>query len=47
MLLPGLIHRVINEVLIEAAVFDGGSDGDRAGDVLWQAEPVSNQLGAA
>ena len=34
-------------MLIEAAIFDGGSDGDRAGDVLGQAEAVADELRAA
>ena len=42
-----LIHRVVNEVLVEAAVPDGRRQRDLAGDVLGQAEAVANQLRAA
>ena len=43
----GLVHRVVDEVLIEAAVFHGRGNGDGAGDGLGQAEAVANQLRAA
>ncbi len=34
-------------MLVEAAVADGGGDGDLAGYIFWQAEAVADQLGAA
>ena len=40
-------HRVVDEVLVEAAVLDGGGDGELALGVFGQAEPVADQLGAA
>ena len=42
-----LVHRVVDEVLVEAAVFDRGGQGERAGRVLGQAEAVTDQLRAA
>ena len=47
MLTGRLVHGVVNEVLIEAAVSDGRGDGDGAGDVFGQAEAVADQLRAA
>ncbi len=42
-----LVKDVVDEVLVEAAVLNGGSDGDAAGDVFGQTEAVTDKLGAA
>jgi hypothetical protein len=41
-LLAGLGDGVVDEVLVEAAVADGGGEGDLAGYVFWQAEAVAD-----
>ena len=38
---------VVDEVLVEAAVLDGGGEANLAGDVFGQAEAVAHQLRAA
>ena len=43
-----LVHGVVDEVLVEAAVLDGGGEGDGpGGDLLRHAEAVAHQLRAA
>ena len=42
-----LVHRVVDEVLVEAAVLHGGGEGELAVDVFGQAEAVAHQLRAA
>jgi hypothetical protein len=39
--------RVVDEVLVEAAIADGGGERDLAGNVLGKAEAVADQLRAA
>ena len=45
--LARLRDRVVDEVLVEAAIADGCGEGDLAGDVFGQAEAVADQLRAA
>ena len=43
----GLVHGVVGEMLVEAAVLDGRGDGELALVALGQAEAVARQLRAA
>ena len=45
--LAGLGDGVVDEVLIEAAIADGGGEGDLARNVFGQAEAVADQLRSA
>ena len=41
-----LAHGVVEEVLVEATVADGGGEGDGAGEVFGDTEAVANELAA-
>src|SRR5580658_4574074 len=42
-----LLHRIVDEVLVEAAILHGGREAERSGEGLWDAEAIAHQLAAA